>query len=192
MWLGFNSNWMWRYCTSHVGNAPRLMPKSSVCQRLGEEGIGHGPFDLAIHPCITVACPWFIFTMCNNYWSYRFSVTLSVHTTFRQTLIRQIKLYLILHSTICDGFSMESLESIVWNTKVPLRINLSSADRQAQHCACTAQLHVSTSTISFLPIIIPQVQKHFKPETENTNQLWFSYQGSPIRSVGGSRFCSNQ
>lgn len=76
---------------------------------------------------------------------------------------------------------MESLESIVWNTKVPLRIILSSADRQAQHCACTAQLHVSTSTISFLPIIIPQVQKHFKPETENTNQLWFSYQGSPIR-----------
>ena len=75
---------------------------------------------------------------------------------------------------------MESVESVVWETKVPLRISVSASD--AANCALSLPLHLSLPAISFLPIISSQVQKHFVPEDADS-KVWFSFQGSPIRYI---------
>ena len=77
---------------------------------------------------------------------------------------------------------MESFESILWKTKIPIQISLSAADERANNCGNTRNLHLSVPTISYLPLLRNQIQNHFKPENENT-QLWFSFKGSPIRSA---------
>jgi len=75
---------------------------------------------------------------------------------------------------------MESFESILWKTKIPLQISLAVSDERSNNCGNSSKLHLSVPTVSYLPLISNQVRNHFKPENENS-QLWFSFKGSPIR-----------
>jgi len=71
------------------------------------------------------------------------------------------------------------IESIIWETLIPLRIVLSSSDLKTDSCCALNPFYISIPSISYFPLLIPQIQNHFQPT--NQNKLWLTYQGSPIR-----------
>ena len=71
------------------------------------------------------------------------------------------------------------LESAIWSLKLPLKISLSTGDVKSGTCGNVAPMYLSCPAVSYLPLVLGQVQAHFKPD--NIDDVWFSFQGSPIR-----------
>ena len=71
------------------------------------------------------------------------------------------------------------LESAIWALRLPIKINLSSSDVKNGTCGNSEPLYLSFAAISYLPLSLGQIESHFKPA--NISDVWFSYQGSPIR-----------